>query len=226
MSIKLYVSFGSGFYCQMNEFKPYSQPRLELPNPTQRNYLGQQTALSNLCTPALSWTIYQVLWTISLLCAKDRAHPGRCAYSTDAFFWPCSLSDRQPLPLGDSIFTQQGLSNVPLTIIELNVLGLQLLTCRNQEVLDFFLLVCIWLHVFSMVSFFLTLLCSLATDGVATLKWVARVPSEMTEKLVSFFYFFYFSARCAFWTSPEIAEVTPNANFKTPLLARRNHCSL
>ena len=54
MSIKLYVSFGSGFYCQMNEFKPYSQTPLELPNPTQRNYLGQQTALSNLCAPALS----------------------------------------------------------------------------------------------------------------------------------------------------------------------------
>lgn len=43
MSIKLYVSFGSGFYCPMNEFKPYSQLQLELPNPTQRKYLGQQT---------------------------------------------------------------------------------------------------------------------------------------------------------------------------------------
>lgn len=195
----------------MNEFKPYSQPPLELPNPTQRNYLGQQTALSNLCAPALSWTICQVLWMISLLCRKDHAHPGRFTNSTDAF-WPCSPSDRQTPALGDSIFTHQGLSNTPMTVIKLLGLGLQQLTCRNLEVLDFspsvHLAACFltgWFPPYLALKF-----------GHS---WRLSARTEIGP-------FFFFLVRCAFFTSPEIAEVTPNITFKTPLSARRNHCSL
>lgn len=174
MSIKLCVSFGSGFCCQMNEFKPYSQAPLELPNPTQRNYLGQQTALSNLSAPVLSLTICQVLWMNSLLCRKRHGHPESFTNSTDAF-WPCSPSDRQTPTLGNIIFTYQGLSNTPMTVIKLHGLGLQQLTCRNLEVLDlpssahlaaWFLTGCFLPH----------LLWSLATAEDSVLKWIARVP--------------------------------------------------
>lgn len=174
MSIKLYVSFGSGFYCPMNEFKPYSQPQLELPNPTQRKYLGQQTALSNLCAPALSWTISQLLWTTCLHWRKDHAHPESFAYNTDAFFWHCSSIDKPPLSLVGSVFSHQGLSKAPLTIIKLYNQGLQL---QPPLSVGFFLQVCIWQHDFSLVYFFLTLLWSLAAAWGATLIWLSRVIS-------------------------------------------------
>lgn len=187
MSIKLYVSFGSGFYCQMNEFKPCSQPLLELPNPTQRSYLGQQTALSNLCAPALSWTICQALWMISSLCRKDHAHPGRFTNSTDAF-WPCSPSDRQTPTLGGSIFTHQGLSNTPMTVIKLCGLGLQQFTCRNMEVLDFS--PSVHLAACFLTGWFLPYLALIFGHSWRLSARVGHKSAEMAKKLVSLFFFF------------------------------------
>lgn len=188
MSIKLCVSFGSGFYCQMNEFKPYSQPPLELPNPTQRNYLGQQTALSNLCAPALSWTICQVLWMISLLCRKDHGHPGRFTNGTDAF-QPCSPSDRQTPTLGDSIFTHEGLSNAPMTIIRFHGLGLHQITCRNLEVLDFS--PSVHLAACFLTGWFLPYLGLQFGHSWRLSAQVGSKGADTEQKLVSFFFFFF-----------------------------------